>query len=66
MLQAMLPNSIKHREQFDGPKSSVVSIFNACPIPSDLVIVRVPAVKISVRALVRDLEFSRGASRGTE
>ncbi len=31
----------KHREQFDGPKSSIVLTFNGCPIPSDLVIVRV-------------------------
>ncbi len=31
----------KHREQNDGPKSSIVPTFSGCPIPSDLVIVNV-------------------------
>ncbi len=31
----------KHREQNDGPKSSIVPTFNGCPIPSYLVIVNV-------------------------
>ncbi len=40
--------SRKHREQNDGPKSSIESIFYGCPIPSDLVIVNVPAVQTNM------------------